>query len=284
MPLPIQLHLHDDETTFAAAVTGFLEAREAENALLLGMLAGAKPDPPAPKAWLVEGTAGGETVFAACYRGINFILSRGPDAAVEATAEKLAAVGADLPGVIGPAGEAERFALAWARARGCGQSLAVDQRIYQLTEVTRPEGVPGKMRPVGPADLDLIATWAQAFDECLPPRERRTLEQARDKMAERTSAGNLFAWEVEGYLVSMAGLARPTARTIAVNSVYTPPAQRRRGFATALVAAVSGEGLQRGKERCVLYTDLTNPTSNSIYQKVGYRPVSDSRNYHFHPR
>ena len=62
-------------------------------------------------------------------------------------------------------------------------------------------------------------------------------------------------------------------------SVYTPPALRRRGFASALVAAVSAVGLASGKEVCVLYTDLANPTSNSIYQKIGYRPVCDWVDY-----
>jgi uncharacterized protein len=82
----------------------------------------------------------------------------------------------------------------------------------------------------------------------------------------------------------MAGFARPTAKTISINAVYTPPEHRRRGYATALVAAVSEEGLRRGKAACVLYMDISNPTSNSIYQKIGYRPVSDARNYRFRPR
>ena len=68
--------------------------------------------------------------------------------------------------------------------------------------------------------------------------------------------------------------ARPTKRAIAVNGVYTPLEWRRRGYATACVAALS-ELLLRGFEFCVLYTDLSNPTSNSIYTRIGYRPVRD---------
>jgi hypothetical protein len=79
----------------------------------------------------------------------------------------------------------------------------------------------------------------------------------------------------------MAGLARPTRRTTSINAVYTPPEERRNGYATALVAAVSAEGLRRGKSSCVLYTDLANPVSNSIYPKIGYRPVCDSSQYRF---
>src|SRR2546430_643668 len=78
----------------------------------------------------------------------------------------------------------------------------------------------------------------------------RPAEEARQRMAGRIAEGNLFGWDAGGGLVAMAGLARPTAHTISVNAVYTPPAQRRRGFATALVAAVSAAGLARGKRAC----------------------------------
>jgi predicted GNAT family acetyltransferase len=41
------------------------------------------------------------------------------------------------------------------------------------------------------------------------------------------------------------------------------------------VAALSDLLLRRGFEFCVLYTDLSNPTSNAIYTRIGYRPVRD---------
>jgi hypothetical protein len=77
--------------------------------------------------------------------------------------------------------------------------------------------------------------------------------------------------------VTIAALARSTRRGVTVNAVYTPPEQRGRGHASALVAALSEEGLRRGKEFCVLYTDLANPTSNAIYQRIGYRPIARSK-------
>jgi hypothetical protein len=138
------------------------------------------------------------------------------------------------------------------------------------------------MRRLVAADLELAATWAHGFDvEAMPPQERRTLEEARSKVSARVAEGSLFGWEVEDRLVSMAGLARPTTRTISVNAVYTPPAHRRRGFATALVAALSKEGLARGKRSCLLYADLANPTANSIYANIGYRPIAEWRDYRF---
>ena len=279
------IEIHDDLGTFAASVREFLEQREAENGLMLGLL-GARPgDSSGDGPIMVRAAADGQTVFVAFRRGPHLVVTRGPDVALVATAARLGALGLEVPGVIGPAREAESFAQIWAEQMGCTARLVVKQRLYQLTQVTWPQGVPGNMRALGTADSDLAARWGQAFDaECLPAYERRSLDQARDKSASRIADGNLFAWQVDGEPVAMAGLTRPTARTIAINSVYTPPERRRRGFATALVAALSEEGLHRGKQACILYTDLANPTSNSIYQKIGYRPVFDSRNYRFEPR
>ena len=82
-------------------------------------------------------------------------------------------------------------------------------------------------------------------------------------------------------LVAMAGLERETARGIAISWVYTPAHLRRHGYATACVAALTQRMLDNGKSFCCLYTDLANPTSNSIYQKIGYRPVCDVQDWIF---
>jgi predicted GNAT family acetyltransferase len=39
--------------------------------------------------------------------------------------------------------------------------------------------------------------------------------------------------------------------------------------------------LDQGKQFTSLFTDLSNPTSNSIYQKIGYQPVCDFDLYRF---
>jgi predicted GNAT family acetyltransferase len=63
--------------------------------------------------------------------------------------------------------------------------------------------------------------------------------------------------------------------------VYTPPEWRGKGYASACVAALSQLCLDSGYQFCMLYTDLANPTSNSIYQKIGYQPIGESREYRF---
>jgi predicted GNAT family acetyltransferase len=79
----------------------------------------------------------------------------------------------------------------------------------------------------------------------------------------------------------MAGYSGRTPNGIRVAWVYTPPENRGKGFAGACVAALSQKLLDEGRKFCFLYTDLANPISNHVYQKIGYEPVVDSTAYAF---
>ena len=92
--------------------------------------------------------------------------------------------------------------------------------------------------------------------------------------------GRLFVWDHDR-VVSMVGTSPPIAGVVRLGPVYTPPKARRRGYATALVADVSRRALAAGATKCMLYTDLANPTSNSIYQAVGFRRSNDAQEYIF---
>ncbi|MNT82395.1 FR47-like protein [compost metagenome] len=92
---------------------------------------------------------------------------------------------------------------------------------------------------------------------------------------------NVYLWIVDGEIVSMANASRPTENGVSISGVYTPPAKRKIGYASAVVASLSQKMLDSGKKFCVLYTDLANPTSNKIYQEVGYKEVCDSKHFNF---
>ena len=94
--------------------------------------------------------------------------------------------------------------------------------------------------------------------------------------------GRLWVWEDgDGRMVSMAASTAPTAGVSRVGYVYTPPDHRRRGYATACVAALTELLLATGADRCMLYAQLHNPTSNAIYRRMGYEPVADIVFYRF---
>ncbi|MCL2729993.1 MAG: GNAT family N-acetyltransferase, partial [Actinomycetia bacterium] len=92
-------------------------------------------------------------------------------------------------------------------------------------------------------------------------------------------------WELpDGQPVAMAGSTVPAAGAVRVVAVYTPQALRGRGYAGAVVAAVSRAALDAGASDVLLVTDLANPVSNALYEKLGYRPVRDALELDFLPR
>ncbi len=105
-------------------------------------------------------------------------------------------------------------------------------------------------------------------------------EEARKMAVQRIEVGDVYLWD-DGGPVSMAFRARPTPHGYTVTGVYTPPELRGRGYASACVAALSQRLLESGKQFCNLFTDLANPVSNSIYMKIGYKPVCDFTEYCF---
>jgi len=121
-------------------------------------------------------------------------------------------------------------------------------------------------------------SWADAFAIEATPGHPPQLAESVD--ARLRHDGLLWVWQ-DGEPVSMAWLTPPTAGVSRVSGVYTPPPRRGRGYASACVAAASAHALSAGAEACMLYTDLANPTSNKIYQAIGYRPVADAVEWRF---
>ena len=115
----------------------------------------------------------------------------------------------------------------------------------------------------------LAAFWAEALP--WEANEPERVERMVDHRLGPVLAQGFWGWEAQGEAVSLVGYGSPLPSGIRIGPVYTPPEHRRRGYGTSLVAAVSSWLLGQGRKRCYLYTDLANPTSNAIYQKVGYR-------------
>ena len=274
-----------DPKQFEDEAGAFLAAREAQNNLILGLITGLKagrrfgPEPP-----LFFVVREGSRVIGAAIRTppFNLLLSAGtPEHALGSVLGALEENTLDLPGVGGPKALAERAAADWSARRGVSCRLVMAQRIYQLSTVTAPRPVSGRMRVATDSDLDIIATWFEAFvREAMPSRDHAGHSTSRQTAEYWIGGGGLRVWDDDG-LVSMAGAGGATPNGIRVSAVYTPPEMRRRGYASALVAALSQEQLDRGKRFCFLYTDVANPTSNKIYQDIGYRAVSEDEEWQF---
>lgn len=200
--------------------------------------------------------------------------------ALDRLARHLHSNGWTMPTVNGPTHLSAAFAPIWSQIHGGSHQVERAERVFALRQVEPPRYPTGVMRFGTLADLDLVTQWIVAFSqEALGEQgtdDAATRRQVQTRIADQT----LYVWE-DREPVALAGITRPTPHGMAVGPVYTPPAWRRRGYATALVAQVSQQLLASGRHFCTLFTDLANPTSNSIYQKIGYHPVGDYTVYRF---
>jgi len=94
----------------------------------------------------------------------------------------------------------------------------------------------------------------------------------------RIDNGHYWIWEDEG-ATALAAWTPAGDDAARIAPVYTCPDARRRGYATALVAALAHNLLAHGRRRLFLLTDVANPTSNAIYRRIGFRADADI--YHF---
>jgi hypothetical protein len=182
-----------------------------------------------------------------------------------------------IPGVMGDKGLADILARLWCEKYGIKIVDTMAQRIFRLDKVNDISLSPGKFRVATMADKELVKKWGHAFHVDIGGVERNMPQSDITPVLER---GWVFLWE-DGKPVSMALKTRPTENGMTVGGVYTPPELRRRGYATSCVAELSRNILQTDKKFCMLYTDLANPTSNSIYKKIGYKEVCDSAQHSF---
>jgi GNAT superfamily N-acetyltransferase len=196
-------------------------------------------------------------------------------------ARALIAAGWSVPGVLAAAPDAAAFARAWARETGLAFRARLRERVYELRRVIPPSPPPsGCMRLAAEDDVERTARWLYAFWQEAMPAETGTLQDARWQVEARVEDGDYFLWD-DGLPVAMAGRSRPTPHGCCIGPVYTPPEQRSHGYATALTAALSQRLLDQGFQYTALFTDLSNPTSNRIYQRIGYAPVCDFNEYIF---
>ncbi|MEV0259558.1 GNAT family N-acetyltransferase [Streptomyces sp. NPDC050732] len=203
----------------------------------------------------------------------------GPEAA-GSLARLLADAGPDLPGVGAEHATAEAFSRAWEKHTGAAGALTTRQRLYRLGDLTPPEPEPpGRARVATAADRDLLARWHDEFGEAVGERSAADPGEWADS---RIAYGGVILWESpDGTPAAMAGATRQVAGQVRVAPVYTPAGLRGRGYGGAATVAVTRAALDAGADEVLLFTDLANPTSNGLYQRIGYRPVGDFAQWDF---
>lgn len=199
-------------------------------------------------------------------------------AAIDAVIDVLRAGNWTVPGVHGPEDAAAAFAERWQRRTG--RPARRDRRLrgFELRTVTPWPATTGAMRKAAAADEDTVARFYRGFVDDAHATAGSLSPEDTGRRALRE--GRVWLWD-DGGPVTQAVDAGRLPHGVRVGAVYTPPQHRRRGYATALVGAMSQRFLDDGARFCTLFTDLANPVSNSIYPKVGYRAYGDYADWDF---
>jgi len=193
-----------------------------------------------------------------------------------AMADAIAEAGVALPGINGEAATAALFAGQWSERSKSAATPFQGNRLYEFLESGQAPEIEGKLRQAGPIDRSLTILWTRAFQQEIGESANDTELRVDRGLAAR----QLWLWDRSGETLSMAVSREPVHGVVRLSGVYTPPDKRRHGYAAACVHALSKQ-LGDAGYRCILYTDLGNPTSNSIYRRIGYRAVAEALRYRF---
>lgn len=269
----IQLHVYEEIVNFKEEVTPFLEKNEQENNLILGVLQMVHQP-------IFMGIAKQGEEIAVVFlqteekKQIIVATSEMVEEDIVELAKKLAEVYPNVPGLIGNKKIVQRLAEEIAVLANKKTTVAMEQGIYELKQVKKKWNGDEVFREVNSDELTLIEQWIYQF--CEDVNLPTTKEEAKQTAHTLITNHRLFGLEVDGKLVSVAAKTRPTKNNITVNFVYTPKEERKKGYASNCVAALSQRMLDEGYKTTTLYTDLANPTSNKIYQEIGYEQIAES--------
>lgn len=278
---PDDWHLTENVDEFLARAGDFLHSRPALHTVTLTVTEALRTRGPdafgagAPVfGWLEEEGEVRATFFRTPPAGLNLTPLTGEQA--DLLAVRLAGAGHVLPWAKAEEATATAFARAWRRHAGVTPVLRERQRLYRLGPLTPPEPLPeGRVRWAGERDVERLVRWNREF--------MIDVGEDGESVDERRVGHRRYAfWETpDGTPVSMAGVNPLVAGQVRVGPVYTPARFRGRGYAGAVTAEVSREALAEGAKEVVLFADLANPTSNALYQRLGYVPVADFADYDF---
>ena len=219
--------------------------------------------------WFVAADDDGRVVGAACWTlPHKLVLGPWSPEVVRAIGEAAVATGVPVHGAVVPVELADAVAESVGR-RGVPH---MGERLLALQDYVAPDRVPGTLRAVTEADLERVERWIDEFTS------EAGILVVDNRAAAASSIGRLWFWEVDGVPVAMAGhasvVATPGAAVARIGPVYTPPAYRGRRYGSVVTAGVV-EQLLPEVDAVMLFTDASNPTSNAIYERLGFRHVAD---------
>ncbi len=248
-------------------------------AVVTEQLASVDPAPPEAALWFIVSVDARVTGAAMVNGPWNLFVSAMPQGAAARLAEHVVDVSPSIPGVTGEATAVDEFVAAWSEPTGRRARRAGGRHVYVLDDLDEPDGIAGAARRFDDAEVPLVADWLTAFhDEAVADDPDIDTQELAEQ---RIGQGEIWAWTVAGEPVALAACSAPTVGVARVGPVYSPPERRRHGYGAAVTAAATRSAFDAGAARVMLYADVDNPTSNGIYQRLGFRFDHDAEQYQF---
>ena len=200
------------------------------------------------------------------------------DDVAAALARKMEQMDPAVAGVVGPAGDAWKFAKQFASANRVPE-LRLHMKLYCVREVTHSPAGDAQLRKCEASETEDLYEWVCQFaQDCGAPQGPPALKRVR-AMVER---GEYFYWEVNHKPVSLVRRDFDgEVQSARISSVFTPHALRCNGYGTSATAALTQQCLDAGASYVTLMADFKNTTSNGIYKRLGYRSVGDVKHFEF---
>lgn len=291
-PVTYDLEFFDDPVPFLAAAGGLLAANPVESTVVATVTARFadegvpdRVDGQPPSWWLV--VRDGDRTVGAAMRTAPFVpfpvyLLAMPDDAAVTLAHRLHTRGEVVHAVHGAVPAVDVCAAELARLTGKTVRATERMRLQTVAAIVDPPLPRGELRAARAGDVDLVLAWFDAFGADAAeqagsedPHPAPIETEARTR--QRIENGEIYVWEVDGRTVHMTAFNPESFGVVRVGPVYTPKEERGHGYAAAAVAEVSRTLLASGVEVC-LFTDQANPTSNGLYERIGYGPVAETAN------
>ena len=283
----VEIQSHNDANELISLSGAYLELNESENNLPIGLAYRlAKnpryygPESPLLLSILDRGRAVGVAIMTPPRRLILSRFETSVEVAMAHLTRYLRGIDMPVPGVTGPSTEAQAFSECWIEGIGVSSKLVMRLRVFEARTVDDIPLSPGELRLAGMDDHPLMTQWIAAFSETIG--EPMDVDSAKSNAQQYIKDRQLYIWD-DGGPVSIATETRPIRNGTTISTVYTPPEHRNKGYATSCVWALTKKLLSGRYLFCSLYTDLSNPTSNSIYTKIGYVPLGDALSFDFVP-
>ena len=251
-----------------------LERKEVENNLILGLCHGfADKAKPQPNCFFISAVEDGAIRATSIKTWTKAIVSGFAEDTrhLKPLADYYLNEGIDLQGVFGESPYAAAFSAYYGKKTMEERGLLV----HRLVSVNDLPLAPGHFETAGYRDMDTLIQWTLDFEAEAEVHPKHSAALAKAAPEAKLIAGSIYKWTDKGEMVSLAAIVRKTRNTGVVGLVYTPPERRGKGYATSCVQLLSARMLQSGLKSCALFTDKANPTSNHIYRKIGYEPLTE---------